>query len=234
MHISAKEYGKAFFQNYVTKIDKPIIVEIGSQDVNGSLRSYTPQDSSYIGLDFTPGKSVDIVLTDEYKFPFPDNYADFVVTSSCFEHSQFFWLSFLEAMRILKPSGVIYINAPSKGTYHRYPTDNWRFYPDSGKALAKYAQREGHDSKLLESFTIVNKEPWHDTIMIILKDKEYIDYFPTRIHNIIVDDIETTNIWSDKNENCLCNHYDMNKPYIFSNQPLDCSISGQNLEICDN
>ncbi len=232
MHYSANEYGKVFFQNYVTKIGKPTIIEIGSQDVNGSLRQYAPQESTYIGLDFTPGKSVDIVLEDEYKFPFPDNYADFVVTSSCLEHSQFFWLTFIEAIRILKPSGIIYINAPSKGTYHRYPTDNWRFYPDAGKALTKYAQREGYDSILLESFTAINNEPWQDSVMIILKDKQYTDNYPTRIHNIIMKDIDSTNIWSYENENCLCNHYDLNQAY--AQTTIDCSLSGENLRICDN
>jgi SAM-dependent methyltransferase len=200
MHTSANQYGKAFFQNYITKIEKPIIVELGSQDVNGSLRQHAPKDANYIGLDFAPGKSVDVVLKDAYHFPFPDNYADFVITSSCFEHSQFFWLSFIESMRILKPNGVIYINAPSNGMYHRYPTDNWRFYPDSGQALTKYAQLEGYQAVLLESFIGAKLENWRDFVAVIAKDQEFIAPYTDRIYNNMDKYLAPTNIWSYGNK----------------------------------
>lgn len=231
MHKSAREYGKAFFQNYITKIDKPIIVEIGSQDVNGSFRNFAPKESTYIGLDFAQGKSVDIVLTDEYKFPFPDNYSDFVVTSSCFEHSQFFWLSFLEAMRILKPSGVIYINAPSNGAYHSYPTDNWRFYPDAGKAFTKYARFNGYKSVLLESFIGAESENWRDFLTIILKDDSFTNKFPTRIYNTVSNSLSPTNVFYYGNENYICKYDDFQTEYVTPNEPLDCSHSGKNLKI---
>ena len=151
MHHTALEYGKAFFKTYANKKDLTI-VEIGSLDVNGSIKQYAPVDSKYIGLDFTEGKSVDIVLKDAYHYPLPDNYADVVVISSCFEHSQFFWLSFMEALRILKPNGVMYVNAPSNGLYHTCPTNNWRFYPDASKALSAYADSQGMNTAVLESF----------------------------------------------------------------------------------
>jgi hypothetical protein len=49
MHPSAMLHGKLFFENYVKKND-PIIVELGSQDVNGSLREVAPKDAQYIGV----------------------------------------------------------------------------------------------------------------------------------------------------------------------------------------
>lgn len=123
-------YSKSFPQTRDTRV-----VEIGSQDVNGSLRSVVPSGFDYVGVDFQEGKGVDIVLDDPYSLPFQSNSVDIVLSSSCFEHSEMFWLVFLQVMRMLKPDGIFYLNAPSSGDFHRYPVDCWRFYPDSGRAL---------------------------------------------------------------------------------------------------
>lgn len=50
-------------------------------------------------------------------------------------------MTFLEYARVIKPGGMIYINAPSNGDYHRYPDDNWRFYPDCGRVLKNGLRR---------------------------------------------------------------------------------------------
>ena len=135
MHVSAKKNGELFFETYVKSLNSVTIVDVGSMDVNGSLKEVIPKNSKYIGVDFAEGKGVDKVLKDPYNLPFENNSVDVVVSSSCLEHSELFWLSFIEIIRILKPNGLFYLNAPSNGAFHRYPVDCWRFYPDSGKAL---------------------------------------------------------------------------------------------------
>ena len=69
MHPTAMSEGKRFFDTYVSKMHRPTVVEIGSQDVNGSLRDVCPVGVRYIGLDFVDGKGVDIVLSDPYQIP---------------------------------------------------------------------------------------------------------------------------------------------------------------------
>ena len=167
------DYAKIFFETYFP-YEKGIqveIVEIGSQDVNGSLREVAPLNSRYIGLDFIGGKGVDIVIDDPYKLSLPDESADVVISTSCFEHSEFFWLTFNEVLRILRPNGFVYINVPSNGIYHRYPVDCWRFFPDSGEALAAWGRRSGYDVKLIESF--IGKRScegiWNDFVAIFQK-----------------------------------------------------------------
>jgi SAM-dependent methyltransferase len=185
MHQSAVFYARRFFETYCPASSSTglTIAEIGSQNVNGSLREVAPAGAKYIGLDFVDGAGVDIVIADPYVLPLPDASVDVVVSSSCFEHSEFFWLVFLEAMRILKPSGLFYLNAPSNGYFHRYPVDCWRFYPDSGHALAAWGRRNGYDPMLLESFTgqRSQNDPWHDFVAIFLKDKQYVDQHPNRV-----------------------------------------------------
>jgi len=122
------------------------------------------------------------VLEDPYELPFEDDSLDVVVSSSCFEHSEFFWLSFLEVLRILKPDGLFYLNVPSDGVFHRYPVDCWRFYPDSAVALAKWGRRSGFGSVLLESYTSDQRtDVSNDFVAVFLKDEAFASQYSGRI-----------------------------------------------------
>lgn len=172
MHPSAHDNGRLFFDTYLSGPGPLTVVDIGAQDVNGSLRSLAPPGARYIGVDFAPGRGVDVVLDDPYRLPFADQSIDAVVSSSCFEHVEMFWLSFNEVLRVLKPQGLFYLNAPSNGDFHRYPVDCWRFYPDAGAALVRWGQRSGFRPALLESFTAYQKQDvWSDFVAVFVKDE---------------------------------------------------------------
>jgi SAM-dependent methyltransferase len=196
MHQSALDYGKLFFRTYFKPASAATVVDIGAQNVNGSLQDVCLPAMRYVGVDFVPGKGVDIVLdeNDPYKLPFADASLDVVVCSSVFEHSEFFWLLFLEILRVLKPSGLFYLNVPSNGFIHRYPVDAWRFYPDAGLALVKWARRSGYASALLESF-IGGKSGadktlghfWNDFVAVFVKDEKCAALYPQRMMEAITD-----------------------------------------------
>ena len=183
MHKSAFLSASRFCETYLSE-PVPTVVEIGSQVVEEqlSLRQAFVGVDSYIGVDFISGKGVDVVADDPYCLPFEDGIADVVVSSSCFEHAEFFWLSFVEMCRIAKPDSLIYISAPSNGRIHRYPVDCWRFYPDSGVALQKWARRNGYDITLLESFTLHQDEDvWNDFVAVFAKGKYAAEDFVPRM-----------------------------------------------------
>ncbi|MBC5764058.1 methyltransferase domain-containing protein [Ramlibacter albus] len=185
MHDTAIDNGKAFFDTYLVPGTRPRLLDIGALDVNGSLRAVCPKGVEYIGVDFAQGPGVDVVLTDPYALPFPDKHADVIVTSSCFEHSEMFWVLFIELLRVLKPHGLLYLNAPSNGAFHRYPVDCWRFYPDSGRALVTWAKRCGLKPALLESY-ISGQSPhnpwgWNDFVAVFVKDEAHAGIYPRRI-----------------------------------------------------
>jgi SAM-dependent methyltransferase len=182
MHDTALTYGKIFFEHYVAGRPGLTVVDIGSQDVNGSLRSVCPADVKYVGLDFEKAKGVDVVLADPYHLPLESESVDVCVTSSCFEHSEFFWLLFMEALRILKPDGLLYINAPSNGLFHQYPVDCWRFYPDSGLALQNWARRSSVNCAMLESF-IGKQGPngWNDFVSVFVKNSDFAGKYERRM-----------------------------------------------------
>lgn len=191
MHPTAMSNCQSFFDAYAssfTSEPKVKIVEIGSQDVNGSLRSTAPPQFDYVGVDFVAGKGVDVILTDPYVLPFENGSVDIVLSSSCFEHSEMFWLSYLEIMRVLKPGGLFYLNVPSNGDFHRWPVDCWRFYPDSGRALVTWAKRNQMNAALLESYTSAQVgDIWNDFVAVFARDEKFVSKFPNRILNTKTD-----------------------------------------------
>jgi SAM-dependent methyltransferase len=185
MHYTAEQNAKRFFNSYVyTRTDNIKILEIGSQIGGFNIRSLSPSNSTYIGLDLEMAPGVDVVLEDEYKFPFEDSSFDFIISSSCFEHIKFFWLSFLEIMRVLKSDGLFYLNAPSNGDYHSYPVDCWRFYPDSALALSDWGKYNKFNCEVLERYTSDKESDiWSDYVGIFIKDQQYINKYQNRIIN---------------------------------------------------
>ena len=192
MHQTAMANGEIFFKTYVSQIPSETIklIEIGSQNVNGSLRSVAPSYIEYIGVDFVEGDGVDVILDDPYSLPFESNSADVIISSSCFEHSEMFWLVFLEVLRVLKPHGLLYLNVPSNGQIHRFPVDCWRFYPDSGHALVTWAKHNGINARLLESYVsyqtvviedIAMGDTWNDFIGVFVKDDDHSSHYQARV-----------------------------------------------------
>lgn len=192
MHTSALHYGKLFFNTYFEQKSHSnlIVVDIGAQNINGSLRQFSPLGSNYVGVDFVEGTGVDVVLTDPYTLPFETGTVDAVVCSSVYEHSEFFWLLFLESLRILKPNGLLYLNAPSNGKLHRYPIDAWRFYPDAAKSLTNWARHNGMYAVLLESFVgakigdPMGEGMWNDFVAVIARDEKYISAHSKRMIDV--------------------------------------------------
>jgi SAM-dependent methyltransferase len=183
MHDTAMKNGQLFFETYVSGREGLTIVDLGAGDVNGALRSVAPTaKNKFIGVDMDDCKGVDLVLKDPYDLPFEDSSIDVVVSSSCMEHAEFFWLSYLEMIRILKPSGLLYINSPSNGALHRHPMDCWRFYPDSGVAMSHWAQKNGYKTAVLESFTGKQLgDVWNDFVAVFVKDEAFAKDHPNRM-----------------------------------------------------
>jgi SAM-dependent methyltransferase len=154
MHPSAYETGKQFIQRFLPC--DSVVLEVGSYNVNGTLRDFCPPDCRWIGIDHEPGPGVDKVFQG-LTLPFENASVDVVVSTSCLEHDRFFWNTFTEMARVCRPGGYIYINAPSNGAVHRYPVDCWRFYPDAAQALADWSEHCGYPIKVVE--TEVKKKP---------------------------------------------------------------------------
>jgi SAM-dependent methyltransferase len=176
MHHSAYVNAEKFYHKYCEKnIKNKKILDVGSYDVNGTMKPIF-EKGQYVGLDMEAGPNVDIVGVS-HDIPFEKDEFDIVISSSCFEHDDMFWISFHEMCRVLKPGGYMYVQAPSNGPYHGWPCDNWRFYIDSWKALEKWGKKLGYDIELVEHYIDTTTPPsqtegnriWNDSIGIYRK-----------------------------------------------------------------
>lgn len=169
MHYTSLKSGEAFSESY--GISNGVVVDIGGRNVNGSLRPFfESRGMKYICVDMEADESVDMVVPPGEKLPFEDGSIDLIVSTSCFEHDPCFWLTFKEMTRIIKQSGYIYINAPTSGSYHAYPGDNWRFYSDAGQALAYWSGKQiSNESiypvKVVETFNVLG-DSWNDFVCV--------------------------------------------------------------------
>lgn len=233
MHTSAENNYNKFLEKYVSKNTFLRVLDVGSFDVNGTLKPHTVKhisECNYVGLDICEGPNVDIV-SSSLNIPFDDNYFDLVISSSCFEHDEMFWNSFEEMVRVTKQDGLIYVCAPSSGDYHGNPGDCWRFYKDSWNALAKWSK----DVVLLESYIDKTDKTWNDSIGIYQKTKT-----TTKIQ-INVDTIQKgTFNFTYNNVQCLKNPFDyaLYQKIIFDIKPdliieIGTNLGGSTLYLAD-
>lgn len=185
--------GAKFLKNYCSS-GMSRILEIGSFDVNGSLRIHKPDNISWIGVDLEPGKGVDVVVQPNAPLPFPDNYFDLVVATSVFEHDISFWKTMAEMSRVASDTAFIYVSAPSNGPVHKHPLDVYRFYPDAGIALVQIATESGKPEAFLSESFIANQDPeglWNDFVAVIGAGSKC----PPPLGKIYESE-QTTNVWS--------------------------------------
>jgi cephalosporin hydroxylase len=182
MHYSAYLNAEKFYNKYCSEnIENKKILDVGSYDVNGTMKPIFHK-GHYIGVDMEAGPNVDVVA-NAHELPFQNENFDIVLSSSCFEHDDMFWETFLEMFRVLKPGGYMYVQAPQNGPYHGWPGDNWRFYLDSWVALERWGNKNGYNIELVERYIDDTTPPpdyegeriWNDSIGIF-KKKEKIEY----------------------------------------------------------
>lgn len=104
------------------------VIEVGSLDVNGSVRPWITSHSpaSYLGIDMRPGPSVDISCCFE-DYPLHRTYP-IVVCVEVLEHVERIQ-PFIDKLKLaLAPAGRLIITTRSPGfPRHGYPDDFWRY-----------------------------------------------------------------------------------------------------------
>ena len=123
-----------FYKKYIRERKHLSVCDVGSYDVNGTFKPIF-RKHKYIGLDIIEGPNVDIVSSDEYKYPFLDETFNVVISGSTIEHVKNIFKWIIELKRITKRRGTLCIIGPSRFQQHNYPVDCWRIYPDGMKFL---------------------------------------------------------------------------------------------------
>lgn len=141
MHASARQDAAEFAFTHLGQLpDDSLILDVGSQDINGTLRDLVPLRYRYVGLDIAPGRNVDLVEPIPYKWQsLADNSVDAIMCSQVFEHVQYPWELAKEMLRVLKPGGVCYVCTPHTAQKHKYPIDCSRFWDDGLRGVMEWA-----------------------------------------------------------------------------------------------
>jgi hypothetical protein len=111
------------------------VLEIGSKNVNGTVRQFFPDAKSYTGTDVESGDGVDLVLNNEQLALHFDIYDPFDTIIACevLEHDMMFWETVRQLHMLLRVGGILIITTPTIGFPYHYPHpgDFWRFTEDA-------------------------------------------------------------------------------------------------------
>ncbi len=105
------------------------VLEVGSQNVNGSVRDHFSTDS-YIGVDIGPGNSVDRI-EDAERLSDPSATWPVVISCEMLEHARRPWMAVAEMARVCSSPGHVILSCRGYDTrgcwsVHGYPDDYWR------------------------------------------------------------------------------------------------------------
>lgn len=132
MHHSVQLYVK----EHLYLLDAPVL-EVGSYNVNGSVRELCP--TPYVGCDIVEGPGVDIVY-DGDTLPAEDESVATVLCLEVFEHAANPVRLAEEIVRVLMPGGTALVTARGVGFGYHNPPDRWRYMPG---ALEELFSRQG-------------------------------------------------------------------------------------------
>jgi SAM-dependent methyltransferase len=109
---------RAFFELVAQRngdlIENARAIEIGSCDVNGTLRSAFARTKAYVGVDLEQGQGVDLVAFG-HQVDESDGAFDVAVSGSCFEHDPHWRETFTNMVRLTRPGGLVAFTCASKG-----------------------------------------------------------------------------------------------------------------------
>jgi hypothetical protein len=92
-------------------IDNVNVLEIGSQDINGTVRDFFQPDANYLGLDLGIAKGVDWTIPGEL----PDQWARVCISTECFEHAATWAQILLNMIRITQENGLLILSIAGHG-----------------------------------------------------------------------------------------------------------------------
>ena len=152
-------------QRYPNAFFKAKVLEVGSLDINGSVRQFFT-DCDYLGIDVGEGKGVDLVCQGQ-EFKGKSNSFDTAISCECFEHNPYWIKTFENMHRVVKQGGLVVMSCattgrPEHGTKRTSPQDapliEWDYY----KNLTEEYFREAFDlDKMFSKFEFsTNSQPY--------------------------------------------------------------------------
>lgn len=137
-HPEQAEFFSAVRTHYPAAFDRARVLEVGSLDINGSVRElFTVCD--YTGVDLQPGPGVDLACQGQLA-DFPTGHFDTTISAECLEHNPFWRETVANMLRMTRPGGLVLISCATTGRLEHGTTrtnpdaspftaaQNWNYY----------------------------------------------------------------------------------------------------------
>lgn len=99
------------------------VLEVGSYDVNGSVRHLFDGCAGYVGIDHAAGPGVDHVM-DACDLRVADESVGVVVSTEMLEHCLRPWVAVAEMFRVLAPGGILLLTCRGFSEAGSFPFHN--------------------------------------------------------------------------------------------------------------
>lgn len=90
------------------------MLEVGSYDVNGTVRGIFGEAAEYIGVDLVEGPGVDVTGYG-HELDYADATFDAAISGECFEHDPHWADTFANMARMTRPGGLVAFTCASRG-----------------------------------------------------------------------------------------------------------------------
>jgi SAM-dependent methyltransferase len=90
------------------------VLEVGSYDVNGTIRRFFAAAHDYVGVDLEEGPGVDVVAYG-HEVEGSDGSFDVTISGECFEHDPYWRKTFENMVRLTRPGGLVAFTCASSG-----------------------------------------------------------------------------------------------------------------------
>lgn len=115
----------SFAKNYLRKITpNSTVLDVG---VGDAPYWHIRPDLDWQGLDICQGEKVNFLTTTGAAWPIPNTCFDVVLCTQVIEHVQEPAFLASEIKRVLKPGGIVILNAPFLYPFHGMPDDQMRY-----------------------------------------------------------------------------------------------------------
>ncbi|MDT5203036.1 MAG: hypothetical protein QOH34_4558 [Mycobacterium sp.] len=144
------------------------VLEIGSYDVNGSVRSLFSAAYEYVGVDLQDGPGVDLIAFGN-EIDHPDGSYDVTLSGSCFEHDPHWGETFQNMVRMTRPGGLVAFSCASLA------------YPEHGTARTDSADSPGTQSQGIDYYRNLNASDFEQLALHSMFGRWKFWYLPTSL-----------------------------------------------------